>query len=58
MPPPQLRKILARMLYKPNWRRYWIGDGIVIWIITEADRCSTTIMLPDGYQGQSGSTQH
>jgi hypothetical protein len=28
---------------------YAIADGIRIWIVTEADRKTTTIMLPDGY---------
>lgn len=28
---------------------YELGDGTRIWIITEADRSSTTILLPDEY---------
>ena len=26
-----------------------VFDGITIWIITEADRASTTMLLPDEY---------
>ncbi len=33
---------------------YAIADGIRIWIVTEADRKTTTIMLPDGYQRAQG----
>ena len=29
--------------------RYTLGDKTVIWIITEADRSATTILLPDEY---------
>jgi hypothetical protein len=28
---------------------YTLGDGVRIWIITEADRSATTILLPDEY---------
>jgi hypothetical protein len=28
---------------------YMLGDGTKIWIITEADRSATTILLPDEY---------
>jgi len=28
---------------------YHLGDGTRIWIITEADRSSTTILLPSEY---------
>ncbi len=28
---------------------YRIGDGVRIWIITEADRSATTILLPSDY---------
>jgi hypothetical protein len=29
--------------------RYTLSDGTVIWIITEADRSATTILLPEEY---------
>jgi hypothetical protein len=29
--------------------RYVLSDGTVIWIITEADRSATTILLPEEY---------
>ncbi len=45
-----LQNELALLLGLRVVSRYVIGDGIVIWIITEADRATTTIMLPDGYQ--------
>lgn len=28
---------------------YKVGASMKIWIITEADRCSTTLLLPDEY---------
>ena len=28
---------------------YTVGDGVKIWIITEADRSATTFLLPDDY---------
>ena len=28
---------------------YWSSEGIRFWIITEADRSATTILLPDEY---------
>jgi hypothetical protein len=28
---------------------YTLSDGTEIWIITEADRSSTTVLLPDNY---------
>jgi len=28
---------------------YWIRDAIKVWVITEADRSSTTILLPEEY---------
>jgi hypothetical protein len=28
---------------------YTIGDGVTLWIITEADRSATTLLLPDEY---------
>jgi hypothetical protein len=45
-----LQNELALLLGLRVLSRYAIGDGIVVWIITEADRATTTIMLPDGYQ--------
>jgi hypothetical protein len=35
-----------------GWRlmsAYFLKDGTKIWVITEADRASTTILLPDEY---------
>jgi hypothetical protein len=29
--------------------RYTLRDGTVIWIITEADRSATTLLLPEEY---------
>lgn len=28
---------------------YLVGDGVKVWIITEADRSVTTVLLPDEY---------
>ena len=28
---------------------YTLGDGTRIWVLTEADRSSTTVLLPDEY---------
>lgn len=50
-----LQNELALLLDLRVLSRYAIGhgtgDGIVIWIMTEADRATTTIMLADGHQG-------
>lgn len=45
-----LQNELALLLGLRVTSRYVIGDGAVIWIMTEADRATTAIMLPDGYQ--------
>jgi len=29
--------------------RYWSSSGIKFWVITEADRSATTILLPEDY---------
>ena len=37
---------------KNGWRilsSYPVGDGTKVWVITEADRSSTTILLPEEY---------
>jgi len=46
-----LQNELALLLDLRVLSRYAIADGIVIWIITEADRATTAITLPDGFQG-------
>jgi hypothetical protein len=28
---------------------YLLGNGVKVWIITEADRAATTVLLPDEY---------
>ena len=50
-----LQNELALLLGLRVLSRYALGDGAVIWIITEADRTITTIMLPDGFQGEGQS---
>lgn len=45
-----LQNELALLLGLRVLSRYAIGDGVVVWITTEADRAATTIMLPDGFQ--------
>jgi hypothetical protein len=32
-----------------NTPAYRLRDGTKVWIITEADRASTTVLLPDEY---------
>ena len=28
---------------------YWLASGVTVWIITEADRSATTLLLPEDY---------
>lgn len=42
-----LQNELAVLLGLRVLSRYAVGEGVVVWITTEADRTATTIMLPD-----------
>ncbi|WP_447774058.1 hypothetical protein [Variovorax boronicumulans] len=44
-----LQNELALLLGLCVLSRYVIADNVVIWIMTEADRATTTIMLADGH---------
>ena len=48
-----LQNELALLLDLRVLSRYVLKDGTVVWIITEADRAITTILLPDGFQGDT-----
>lgn len=40
----------AAVLYGNRVLSAWVvGDGVRVWVITEADRSSTTILLPEEY---------
>jgi hypothetical protein len=45
----RLQNELALLLGMRLFSRYMLRGGGMVWIITEADRSVTTIMLPDDY---------
>lgn len=49
-----LQNELALLLGLRVLSRYVIADNVVIWIMTEADRETTTIMLADGHLKWAG----
>ncbi|MCY1238845.1 hypothetical protein D9M72_516040 [compost metagenome] len=49
-----LQNELALLLGLRVLSRYVIADNVVIWIMTEADRATTTITLADGHLMRAG----
>ncbi|BEP57130.1 MULTISPECIES: hypothetical protein [unclassified Variovorax] len=51
-----LQNELALLLGLRVLSRYVIADNVVIWVVTEADRETTTIMLADGHLRRAGDS--